>query len=79
MVKQVVVAALLLAASAVGTAAQVSPFTPPPDLTAPPADATKSASGLISKVIAAGAGTKKPAANDVHSEDGDFAKAMATT
>ena len=65
MVKHVVVAGLLLAASAVGTAAQVSPFTPPPDLTAPPADAAKTASGLISKVITVGTGTQKPAANDV--------------
>jgi|SRR5688572_3318037 len=65
MLTRVVVAGFLLAASAVGLAAQVSPFTPPPDLTAPPADATKSASGLISKVITAGTGARKPAANDV--------------
>jgi FKBP-type peptidyl-prolyl cis-trans isomerase len=37
---------------------------PPDDVAAPPADATKSATGLASKVLAAGTGTDHPAIND---------------
>jgi peptidylprolyl isomerase len=40
-------------------------FAPPPDLTSPSADAVKSASGLISKVVRPGDSTEKPSANDV--------------
>jgi peptidylprolyl isomerase len=38
---------------------------PPPDVAAPPADAVKTASGLISKVIVAGPGGSKPLSTDV--------------
>ncbi|MEZ5421347.1 MAG: FKBP-type peptidyl-prolyl cis-trans isomerase [Vicinamibacterales bacterium] len=38
----------------------VAPTTPPPDVAAPPADATRTASGLIYKVIKAGTGTEHP-------------------
>ena len=55
---------LLLIALTAGAGAQVSPYTPPPDLTAPPADAAKSPSGLISRVLTPGTGTLKPAATD---------------
>ena len=65
MVKQVFCAALLFIAVTSGAVAQVSPYTPPPDLTAPPADATKTASGLISRVLTPGTGTQKPAATDI--------------
>jgi len=44
-------------------------LSPPPDLAAPPADATRSASGLISKMLSAGEGTDKPAATDVVTVD----------
>jgi FKBP-type peptidyl-prolyl cis-trans isomerase len=37
---------------------------PPPDVAAPPADAVKTASGLASKVLAAGTGTDHPSQND---------------
>ena len=40
-------------------------FAPPPDLTMPPADAVKSGSGLISKVVKPGDSAEKPSANDV--------------
>ena len=40
-------------------------FAPPPDLTMPPADAVKSGSGLISKIVQAGDSTEKPSPNDV--------------
>jgi peptidylprolyl isomerase len=43
----------------------VAAFAPPPDLTMPPADAAKSASGLVSRVVRAGDSTEKPGANDV--------------
>ncbi len=39
--------------------------TPPPDLTSPPADATRSAGGLISKTITPSASTEKPIATDI--------------
>src|SRR5688572_9956533 len=39
--------------------------TPPPDLTTPPADAVKSPSGLISKVVTPGTGQKPGAADMV--------------
>jgi peptidylprolyl isomerase len=39
--------------------------TPPPDLTSPPADATRSADGLISKTITPSASTEKPIATDI--------------
>jgi peptidylprolyl isomerase len=40
-------------------------FSAPPDLTSPPADAAKTASGLISRTVTAGTGSEKPAATDV--------------
>jgi peptidylprolyl isomerase len=55
----------LLLLALTGTAgAQVSPYTPPADLAAPPADAAKSPSGLISRVLTPGTGTVKPMATD---------------
>jgi len=42
-----------------------SAFAPPVDLTAPPADAEKSASGLVSKVLTPGTGTETPLPTDV--------------
>ena len=62
--KHVVLTALVLVALTSVTGAQISPYTPPPDLTAPPADAAKSASGLISRVLTPGTGTQTPAATD---------------
>jgi len=56
---------LLLIALTSGAGAQVSPYTPPPDLAAPPADAAKAASGLISRVLTPGTGTQKPALADI--------------
>ena len=47
-----------------GLSAQ-SPFSPPPDLSAPPADAVKSSSGLASRVLTPGTGAAKPAATDI--------------
>ena len=55
---------MVLIALASTASAQVSPYTPPPDLAAPPADATKSPSGLISRVLTPATGTLKPAATD---------------
>src|SRR5690349_7570671 len=43
----------------------VQPIPAPPDVTAPPADAAKTASGLASKVIQKGTGDKHPAATDL--------------
>ena len=62
------VAALCLAAACLlpGTAAaQGGDFAPPPDLTAPPADAVKSKTGLTSRMLSAGAGTGTPADTDI--------------
>ena len=55
---------LVLLALTATAGAQVSPYTPPADLAAPPVDAAKSASGLISRVLTPGTGTLKPAATD---------------
>jgi peptidylprolyl isomerase len=46
-------------------AAQATDAAAPPDLTAPPADATKSATGLISKMLRPGKSSEKPAATDI--------------
>jgi peptidylprolyl isomerase len=61
--------AILLLISAVASAQAVKDFTAPPDLTSPPADATRSASGLISKMLSEGTGAEKPAATDVVTVD----------
>jgi peptidylprolyl isomerase len=54
---------LILAGTVI--AAQNRPDLPaPPDVAAPPADAEKTASGLMSKVIKPGTGPEKPAASD---------------
>lgn len=64
MLMRPLLSAVVLIALAAAASAQVSPYTPPPDLTAPPADAATSPSGLISRVLTPGTGTLKPAATD---------------
>ena len=62
------VVAIALAAAACGAHARPArrrATAAPPDLTAPPADATKSATGLISKVLQPGDEREKPAATDI--------------
>lgn len=56
--------AIAIAAMAAIASAQ-SPFTPPPDLAAPPADAVESESGLVSNVLQPGTGAATPEATDV--------------
>jgi peptidylprolyl isomerase len=46
-------------------APRVSVAVPPPDVTAPPADATTTASGLAFKLLAPGTGTTKPGPLDI--------------
>ena len=65
MVRRVFLAGLLLATFSAAAGAQLSPYIPPPDLTSPPGDAAKAASGLISKVLTPGTGTRKPDATDI--------------
>lgn len=60
-----IAAVVALASVAAQTPLATSAFAPPADLTAPPADAAKAPSGLLSKVIKPGDGTEKPSANDV--------------
>jgi peptidylprolyl isomerase len=64
-IRPVAAAALAVALWSGPAAAQVSELTPPADLAAPPADATKSATGLISRVVTPGKSTEKPAATDI--------------
>lgn len=64
MLKRLILSGLLLLALTARAGAQVSPYTPPPDLTAPPDDAVKSASGLTSRVLTPPTGTVKPAPTD---------------
>jgi FKBP-type peptidyl-prolyl cis-trans isomerase len=54
----------LVALSSAVASAQPTPIPPPPDLAVPPADAVKTASGLVSKVLKPGTGTEHPGAND---------------
>jgi len=65
MLKRVFWTALVLVALTSAAGAQTSPYTPPPDLAAPPADAAKAASGLVSRVLTPGTGTQTPAATDL--------------
>jgi peptidylprolyl isomerase len=58
-------ALLVLVVTAAGAFAQATDVPPPADLTSPPADAMKSASGLISKMLSPGKGSEKPASTDV--------------
>lgn len=65
MLKHVFWTGLSFVALTIGAGAQVSPYTPPADLAAPPADAAKTPSGLISRVLTPGAAAQRPAANDI--------------
>jgi FKBP-type peptidyl-prolyl cis-trans isomerase len=58
-----IVLAGLLALSACGRGS--SGTAAPPDVAAPPPDAAKTASGLASKIIRAGSGTRHPAPRDI--------------
>jgi FKBP-type peptidyl-prolyl cis-trans isomerase len=57
-----IVAAAFLTCARLGLAA---PVPPPDDVAAPPADAEKTASGLVSKILRPGKGTTHPAKTDV--------------
>jgi peptidylprolyl isomerase len=59
------VASALPLAAAMQTPPQPAPIPAPPDVSAPPKDATTTASGLASKVIQPGTGAVKPAATDM--------------
>jgi peptidylprolyl isomerase len=67
LIRPVATLAVALAALCVPPAAQaqVSQLSAPPDLTAPPADAAKSATGLISKVVKPGTSAERPIATDI--------------
>ena len=65
MVKRIIPVGLLLVVMTTGAGAQISPYTPPADLTAPPADAAKTASGLTSRVLTPGTSPQHPAATDI--------------
>jgi peptidylprolyl isomerase len=60
-VNRIIAAILATGFAASAGRAQVAPA----DIVSPPADAAKSASGLISKVVTPGAGTEKPTPTDV--------------
>jgi peptidylprolyl isomerase len=63
-------AALVLSTTVLcATLAQAQTSEPPPDLTAPPADAVKSPTGLISKLLVPGPATEKPMATDMVTVD----------
>jgi peptidylprolyl isomerase len=61
MLRTTCVAAVLLFASS----ALAQTTDPPADLTAPPADALKSATGLVSKMLTPGPATERPIATDI--------------
>lgn len=65
---RILVSAPAVVLAAATLSAQTPPTTAPPappDVAAPPADATKTASGLITKVLAPGRGTDHPAPADL--------------
>jgi peptidylprolyl isomerase len=69
-VVNVVAIALLCVSAATVVSAQVTAdLSPPADLASPPADAEKTASGLVSKMLAKGTSSEKPAATDVVTVD----------
>jgi peptidylprolyl isomerase len=63
------IALFMLAVSAVSAQTSPSPIAAPADVAAPPADATKTASGLATKVVKPGTGTTHPAKDDVVTVD----------
>ena len=65
MLRRVLPVALFCVVAAALPSAQLSPYTPPTDLNSPPADAARSSSGLISKVLTPGTGATKPATTDL--------------
>jgi peptidylprolyl isomerase len=63
-----ILAALTFALASIAASAQtvtLAMIPPPPDVAAPPADATKTASGLATKVLTPGTGKDRPAATDM--------------
>ena len=58
--RSLVLVLMLIGAAAVAGQSQSGPIAAPPDVAAPPADATKSASGLATKVIKPGTGKDHP-------------------
>jgi peptidylprolyl isomerase len=58
-------AAVMSAGEGRGRAQTIASIPPPPDVSAPPADAVKTTSGVASKVLAAGTGRDRPARDDV--------------
>ena len=67
--RRAVIALIVLLLPALASAQAGRDVSPPPDLTSPPADATKSPSGLISQTLTPGTGTEKPNATDVVTVD----------
>jgi peptidylprolyl isomerase len=66
---QTLAAGVLYAATAAGQTTTLKVIPPPADVAAPPADATKTASGLATKVITPGTGTDHPAKEDLVTVD----------
>jgi peptidylprolyl isomerase len=62
--RSLVLVLILLAGAAAGAQSPQAPAAPP-DVAAPPADATKTSSGLATKVIARGTGKDHPSKDDV--------------
>ena len=65
MLMRVLGTGLFLLGFAASAAAQLSPYTPPADLNAPPNDAAKAASGLVSRILTPGTGAQNPSATDI--------------
>jgi peptidylprolyl isomerase len=65
MPKTIAIAVIALFTLAPAQTSVAAPIPPPEDVAAPPADAEKTASGLVSKVLSLGKGTTHPAATDL--------------
>jgi peptidylprolyl isomerase len=67
--RSVILALFVAAAVTTAAAAQSVDLPAPADLKSPPADATKSPSGLVSKMLTPGTSTEKPLATDIVTVD----------
>src|SRR6476619_269791 len=63
--RSVVLVLMLIGTAVAAGQSQSGPIPAPPDVAAPPADATKTASGLATKVLKAGTGKDHPAKEDL--------------
>src|SRR5204863_6192474 len=63
-IRRLLTAAVALVATSVASAQRLPDIPAPADLTAPPAEAVRSPSGLVSRIVTPGTGTETPQETD---------------